>query len=67
MGHTGAVLVLHNVEIIVPHLSIVHPHGSADKPLYVTMGSGSFTLISAFAYERPTSRYVVSLRELNIT
>jgi len=47
-GHISAALVLGGVDKYGPHIYSIHPHGSADKLPYATMGSGSLAAMSVF-------------------
>lgn len=47
-GHISAALVLGGVDKTGPHIYCIHPHGSADKLPYATMGSGSLAAMSVF-------------------
>lgn len=47
-GHISAALVLGGVDKYGPHIYCIHPHGSADKLPYATMGSGSLAAMSVF-------------------
>lgn len=40
-GNIGAALILGGVDLDGPHLYCIYPHGSTDKHMYTTMGSGS--------------------------
>lgn len=47
-GHISAALVLGGVDKYGPHIYSIHPHGSADKLPYATMGSGSLAAMAVF-------------------
>ncbi|XP_076648571.1 proteasome beta2 subunit [Halictus rubicundus] len=47
-GHIGAALVLGGCDLDGPHLYCIYPHGSTDKHMYTTMGSGSLAAMSVF-------------------
>ncbi|XP_030375377.1 proteasome subunit beta type-7 [Scaptodrosophila lebanonensis] len=47
-GHISAALVLGGVDKYGSHIYCIHPHGSADKLPYATMGSGSLAAMSVF-------------------
>ncbi|KAH8370470.1 hypothetical protein KR093_003600 [Drosophila rubida] len=47
-GHISAALVLGGVDKYGPHIYCIHPHGSADKLPYATMGSGSLAAMAVF-------------------
>uniref|UniRef100_A0A8C5KSK5 proteasome endopeptidase complex n=1 Tax=Jaculus jaculus TaxID=51337 RepID=A0A8C5KSK5_JACJA len=47
-GYVGAALVLGGVDVTVPHLYSIYPHGSTEKLPYVTMGSGSLAAMAVF-------------------
>lgn len=47
-GHIGAALVLGGCDLDGPHLYCINPHGSTDKHMYTTMGSGSLAAMSVF-------------------
>jgi len=47
-GHISAALILGGVDVEGFHLYTIHPHGSADKLPYVTMGSGSLAAMAVF-------------------
>ncbi|XP_076243410.1 proteasome beta2 subunit [Calliopsis andreniformis] len=47
-GNIGAALILGGVDFDGPHLYCIYPHGSADKHMYTTMGSGSLAAMAVF-------------------
>lgn len=50
-GHISAALILGGVDLTGPSLYTIHPHGSADKLPFVTMGSGSLAAMGVFEAE----------------
>ncbi|XP_053999225.1 proteasome subunit beta type-7 [Hylaeus anthracinus] len=47
-GHIGAALILGGCDLDGPHLYCIYPHGSTDKHMYTTMGSGSLAAMAVF-------------------
>ncbi|XP_017887519.1 proteasome subunit beta type-7 [Ceratina calcarata] len=47
-GNIGAALILGGVDLDGPHLYCIYPHGSSDKHMYTTMGSGSLAAMAVF-------------------
>lgn len=47
-GYIGASLILGGVDQDGPHLYCIFPHGSSDKHMYTTMGSGSLAAMAVF-------------------
>lgn len=47
-GHVSAALVLGGVDNQGSHIYCIHPHGSADRLPYATMGSGSLAAMAVF-------------------
>ncbi|XP_063979412.1 proteasome subunit beta type-7 [Diachasmimorpha longicaudata] len=47
-GHIGAALVLGGVDINGPHLYALFPHGSSERYMFTTMGSGSLAAMAVF-------------------
>lgn len=47
-GYIGAALILGGVDLDGPHLYCIYPHGSSDKHMYTSMGTGSLAAMSVF-------------------
>lgn len=47
-GHIGAALILGGVDLDGPHLYCIYPHGSSDRHMYTSMGTGSLAAIAVF-------------------
>ncbi|XP_043798670.1 proteasome subunit beta type-7 [Apis laboriosa] len=47
-GHIGAALILGGVDLDGPHLYCIYPHGSSDRHMYTSMGTGSLAAMAVF-------------------
>lgn len=47
-GNIGAALILGGVDLDGPHLYCIYPHGSSDRHLYTSMGTGSLAAMAVF-------------------
>ena len=47
-GNIGAALILGGVDLDGPHLYCIYPHGSTDKHMYTSMGTGSLAAMATF-------------------
>lgn len=47
-GHIGAALILGGCDLDGPHLYCSYPHGSTDKLMYTSMGTGSLAAMAIF-------------------
>lgn len=45
-GHIGVALVLGGVDLDGPHLYAIFPHGSSEKYMFTSMGSGSLAAMA---------------------
>ncbi|XP_076669892.1 proteasome beta2 subunit [Andrena cerasifolii] len=57
-GNIGAALILGGVDLDGPHLYCIYPHGSTDKHMYTSMGTGSLAAMATFE-----SRWKVDMTE----